>query len=202
MSADAKQKMVGKDFIACGILSLLGMVGMLVAAVMNVSGYSAAFYPAAAAFFVSLVYVVVVCKVPKPGAILIYSVVPCVYFFTSGVIEGIIGSAGIAVFALAAEAIIAKDRTSGRRITLSGMVYTLYMSVVGMAENFLATDHYCDAAAGHGINLTVVEQMRAMYNFKPLWLVVIAATALLTLAGIQLGRRIMDKHLRKAGIVS
>ena len=89
MSADAKQKMVGKDFIACGILSLLGMVDMLVAAVMNVSGYSAAFYPAAAAFFVSLVYVVVVCKVPKPGAILIYSVVPCVYFFTSGVIEGI-----------------------------------------------------------------------------------------------------------------
>ena len=33
------EKMKGKDYIACGILSLMNMVGMLVAAVMNISGY-------------------------------------------------------------------------------------------------------------------------------------------------------------------
>lgn len=46
--------MKGKDYIACGILSLMNMVGMLVAAVMNISGYTALLYGAVAAFFIGM----------------------------------------------------------------------------------------------------------------------------------------------------
>lgn len=88
-----------------------------------------------------------------------------------------------------------------KRITVSGIVYTLYMSVLGMTENFVLTDRYCDAALQHGINENVVEQMRRMYYIKPLWAVVIIATAVTTFLGICLGRKIMKKHLKKAGIV-
>lgn len=85
------EKMQGKDYIACGILSLMSMAGMVIAAVMNVSGYTAAFYSAAASFFIGLLYVIVTCKVPKKGAVLVFSIVPCVYFFASGLLEGIVG---------------------------------------------------------------------------------------------------------------
>lgn len=193
--------MQGKDYITCGILSLMNMVAMLVSSVMNISGYSAIFYGAAAAFFVGILYVIVCCKVPKFGAILVFSIVPCVYFFASGVVEGLIGAAGALLFAFIAEMILKKNRNSMKTITVSGLVYTLYMSIIGMAENFLFTDHYCDAALAHGINATVVEQMRRMYYIKPLWLAVIAATALMTFLGIRLGRVIMKKHLQKAGII-
>ena len=75
------------------------------------------------------------------------------------------------------------------------------MSTLGSAENFIFTDRYCDAALEHGINETVVEQMRKMYYIKPLWLAVIVVTALTTFLGICLGKTIMKKHLKKAGIV-
>lgn len=201
MGNQVTQKMEGKDFITCGIFSLLGMVGMIVSAVMNVSGYTAAFYPAVASFFIGLLFAVVAVKVPKRGALIVFSIVPCAYFFASGFIEGIVGSLGILLCAVIGEAILAKDRTSMKRITLAGLAYTLYMSVVGMAENFIATDHYCDAALAHGINPAVVEGMRQMYAIKPLWVIVVIATAALTLLGVQLGKMIMAKHLKKAGIV-
>lgn len=194
-------KMKAKDYITCGILSLMNMVAMLISSVMNISGYTALFYGAVAAFFVGILYVIVTCKVPKFGAILIFTIVPCIYFFASGVIEGIIGAAGALSFALLAELILKKKRASMKLIVISGIVYTLYMSVIGMAENFIFTDHYCDAALEHGINETVVEQMRSMYYIKPLWIAVILATALMTFLGILLGRTIMKKHLKKAGIV-
>lgn len=199
---EKSQKMQGKDYIACGILSLMSMVGMLLAAVMNVSGYTAALYSAAASFFVGVLYVIVISKVPKKGAILIFSIVPCVYFFASGIWEGIAGSVGAIVFALLAEVILNKDRGNRKRITISAIVYTLYMSVTGMAEQFLFTDHYCDAALAHGINEKVCEGMRKMYGLKPLWVVIILATALMTWLGVILGKSLMKKHLKKAGIVS
>ena len=196
-----QQKMKAKDYITCGILSLMNMVGMLLSSVMNISGYTALFYGAVAAFFIGILYVIVTCKVPKFGAILIFTIVPCIYFFASGVVEGIIGAVGALTFALLAELILKKNRTNIKLITISGIVYTLYMSVIGMAENFIFTDHYCDAALEHGINETVVEQMRNMYYIKPLWIAVIIATALMTFIGILLGKTIMKKHLIKAGIV-
>lgn len=201
MSSSKDNKLQGKDFIACGIFSLMNMVAMLISSVMNISGYTAIFYPAVAAFFIAVIYVIVCCKVPKFGAILIFSIVPCIYFFTSGVIEGIIGCVGVMVFALIAEFILKKNRSEMKRITVSGLVYTLYMSVIGMAENFILTDTYCDNALAHGINAKIVEQMRSMYYIKPLWIVVIFATAVATFAGIALGKLIMRKHLKKAGIL-
>lgn len=196
-----QNKMKAKDYITCGILSLMNMFAMLISSVMNISGYTALFYGAVAAFFIGILYVIVTCKVPKFGAILIFTIVPCIYFFASGVIEGVVGAAGALAFALLAELILKKNHTNMKSITISGIVYTLYMSVIGMAENFIFTDHYCDAALEHGINETVVEQMRSMYYIKPLWIAVILATALTTLLGILLGKAIMKKHLKKAGIV-
>jgi len=198
---EQREKMKAKDYIICGVFSLMNMMGLLISSVMNVSGYTALFYSAVAAFFTGIIYVIVTCKVPKFGAILVFTIVPCIYFFASGVVEGLIGATGALVFALVTELILKKDPFSMKRITVSGIVYTLYMSIIGMAENFIFTDHYCDAALEHGINENVVEQMRKMYYIKPLWLAVIAATMLTTFLGIALGKAIMKKHLKKAGIV-
>ena len=201
MNAKNNDKLQGKDFITCGIFSLLAMVGMVLAAVMNISGYTAIFYPAAAAFFIGILYVIVNCKVPKRFAVLIFGIVPCAYFFASGLIEGIVGSVGIILLSFAAEAILGRERPDYAKITVSGLVYTLYMSVIGMAENFIFTDKYCDDALAHGIDGTIVEQMREMYGMKWLWAAVVAATALCTFIGIAIGKAIMKKHLRKAGLV-
>lgn len=198
---EQKEKMQGKDYITCGVLSLMCMVGMLISSVMNISGYTAVFYSALSAFFTGILFVIVCCKVPKFGAILAFSIVPCVYFFASGILEGFIGALGALIFAFISEAVLKKDRNNVKRITLSAIVYTLYMSVIGMAENFIFTDRYCDAALAHGINAAVVEQMRRMYYIKPLWIAVIAATALMTFLGTRVGELIMKKHLKRAGII-
>lgn len=201
MKQNSSQKMQGKDYITCGIFSLLCMVAMVLAAITNMSGYTAVFYPAAAAFFIGILYVIIIGKVQKGGAVLVFSIVPCLYFFASGLLEGLIGAAGALLFAVLAELILKKNRSSMKCVTASGVVYTLYMSTLGLAENFIETDSYCDNALEHGINAVVVEQMRGMYQIKPLWLAVIALTAFLTYAGIQVGKVLMKKHLKKAGML-
>lgn len=195
-----REKMSGKDYITCGIFSALCLVAMLLAAVMNMSGYTAVFYPTLAALFIGILYVIVCAKVPKKGALLVFGIVPCLYFFTSGVIEGVIGAVSVIVISLICEAILNKNSTM-RSIFLSGLIYSLYLSVIGVAENFIATDSYCDNALAHGINPVIVEQMRSLYSIKALLVAEIAATTLTMFLGMLIGRRLMKKHLEKAGIV-
>lgn len=195
------KKLQAKDYITCGIFSAICIVAMLIAAVMNMSGYTTAFYPALASLFIGILYVVLLAKVPKRGAVLVFGVVPCMYFFLSGVTEGLIGAACLLAFSLIAEAILWNRHDSVKRITVSGIIYTFYLSLAGSAEHFLFTDTYCSNALAAGINEKLVEQMRMMFDKKWLWAVVILCTALLTFFGIMIGRRIMSRHLRKAGIL-
>lgn len=198
---DAANRLEAKEYITCGVFSALCIVAMLLAAVMNMSGYTTAFYPALASLFIGILYAVLCVKVPKRGAVLAFGIVPCLYYFLSGVTEGLIGTVCVIVFSLFAEAILANHRKSMGRIAVSGVVYTLYLSLAGSAEPFLFTDLYCDNALSHGINKTVVAQMRGMFSIKWMWPLVILVTALFTLAGIMIGKKIMKKHLKKAGIL-
>lgn len=193
--------MKAKDFITCGVFSVLSMVGMLLAAIINVSGYTAMFYPVMASFFMGILFVILINKVSKRGAVLAFSIVPALYYLTTGLIEGIIGILGVLIFGALSEWILWNNHDDMKRIVLASSVYTLYCSTIGMAENFLFTDRYCDSALEHGINAKVVEDMRAMYSIKLLWAVVIVLTALFTVAGAMLAKRIMKNHLEKVGLV-
>lgn len=198
---EKNKKLQAKDYITAGIFSALCIVVMLIAAIVNISGYTTAFYPTVASFFIGILYVILLVKVPKRGVLLIFGIVPCIYFFLSGVLEGLIGAGCVIAFSLIAEAILSKHHDSVKYITVSGVIYTLYLSLAGSAEHFLLTDTYCDNALAAGVNETVVEQMRVMFNLKWMWPIVILSTALFTYFGILIGRRIMKKHLKKAGIL-
>lgn len=104
------------------------------------------------------------------------------------------------LFGLIAEWMMSRRHDNLNQISVAAVVYTLYMSTLGMAENFVFTDTYCDNALAHGINETIVEQMRSFYHIKPLWAAVIVSTAITTWLGTLLGKKIMSKHLKKAGI--
>ncbi len=193
-------KMTTRDYITGAIFSVLSIVCMMISAIANMSGKTALFYPALTAFFIGILFLILLVKVPKRGIVIVFSIVPAVYFLTSGLLEGMIGITGILIFAFLTEWILSKDRSSLKRITLGGLVYTMNYSTIGFAENFLATDNYCDNALAHGINPSVVEGMRRMYAIKPLWAVAIAATLLTAFLGMQVGKIIMKKHLKKVGL--
>ncbi len=193
--------MKAKDFITCAIFSVLSMVGMLLAAITNMSGYTALLYPVVASFFIGILFVVLINKVSKKGAVLVFGIVPALYFLTTGLIEGLIGIVSLLVFSVFSELILWNNHESMKRIVSACCVYTLYYSTAGMAEGFLFTDSYCDNALKHGINAKVVEDMRSMYYIKPLWVAVILLTLLLTFVGAMWGRKMISKHLKKVGLV-
>ena len=195
------EKMVTKDYIQAAIFSVLSMVGMIVAAILNMSGYTALLYPAGAAFFIGILFFILEVKIPKKGAVFIFSIVPALYFFASGLIEGIVGAVGAMLFSLFAEFILSKHHDSTKHITIAAVVYTMYYSTIGFAEQFLFTEYYCNAAAEHGIDPAVVDGMRTVFGIKPLWAAVIAATALTTLLGTLIGRLMTNKHLKRTGLV-
>ena len=72
-----------KDIITSAVFSVLSMAGMLAAAVTNVSEHTAILYPPAAAFFMGLLLYILLTKVPKKGTIMIFCIVPALYFLTT-----------------------------------------------------------------------------------------------------------------------
>jgi len=194
-------KMVTKDYIQAVIFSVLSMVGMIIAAVLNMSGYTALLYPAGSALFIGILFFILEVKIPKKGAVFIFSIVPALYFFTSGLLEGMIGVVTVLLFSFLAEMVLSKKHNSIKHIVIAAVVYTLYYSTTGFAEQFIFTDYYCDKAAEHGIDPAVVDGMREVFGIKPLWIVVIVATALTTLLGTWIGKMITNKHLKKTGLV-
>ena len=201
MKQSQNQKLAGKDFITCGIFSVLFFVAMFLSAFMNMFGYTAAFYSSVVGFFIGILLVILNAKVQKTGAVFIFSIVPVLYFFASGLIEGFIGAVALMIAAALAEFIIRNNQKSFNKMAISSILYSVVYTLVSTGGNFINTDQYCDNALAHGINELVVEQMRSIYSIKPLLLVVVILTVILTSLGTLVGKRIMKKHLKKAGIL-
>lgn len=192
-------KMEGKDYITCGIFSAISLVVLMVAAVANITPYTALLYTSVYALLNGVVFLLLNAKVPKRGMIVLFSIVPILFFMVRGW-ENMLVALSMLVFALLAELIIGKDRLNMKRITIAYVVYTAFLSIGGSAGMFLNTDVYCDNALSRGVSPDMVEALRGLLNYGT-WAIMIAATAVASVLGIYLGRSLLKKHLKKAGLV-
>jgi len=192
------QKMQSKDFITCGIFSALSLVALMIATVANITPYTSLLYTSLYALLNGTIFLLVCIKVPKSGAILVFSVVPFAFMASRGW-ENMILAGSIAICALLSELILKKNRNNSTRIAVAYMVYTTYISISGSFGMFVFPDVYCNNAIERGINPTIVEGIRGLLNYGT-WAGMIALTALASVGGIALGRSLMKKHLHKAGV--
>ena len=106
MNSKNSNKLQIKDYINIGIFSAILMVLYLVAAMTNVTPITYLIYSPATAFVGAIPYLFITTKIPKKGTVLLFAVVPFLYFLLLAGTEGLIVAAFFAVFAILAELIL------------------------------------------------------------------------------------------------
>lgn len=192
------EKLTVKDIITCGIFSTISLIALFIAIIANLTPYTMIFFAALAAFLGGIPFVLMNVRVPKRGAVIIYSIVPLLYYAVTG-IEGLIVAAALLVFSLLAELVLGRDRNQFRRIMFSYVIYTAYLSVGGSFRIFTNTTAYLTAAAQSGLDGAYIDTLRGLISY-PVWGISIAVTALLAAAGSALGYKLLKKHFMKAGV--
>ncbi len=199
-STKNNSKLKTKDLITLGIFSVLFAVVLFIfAAVMGVFPVAFIFYAAVGSIPCGIIYMYVVTKISKRGAIIIMtSVISIIYF--------LIGTYGLAplygfVGGVVAELISYTGRYKGFwRITLGYVVYTGCLWFGFMSPMVLATDSYINQALAGGY---AQDYIMSMINFitGPLFFVALGATIIGALIGALLGRKMLKKHFEKVGVV-
>lgn len=200
MNSKNSNKLQIKDYINIGIFSAILMVLYLVAAMTNVTPITYLIYSPATAFVGAIPYLFITTKIPKKGTVLLFAVVPFLYFLLLAGTEGMIVAAFFAVFAILAELILGNDRKNFKRITISYIVFAMWNAIGGQFRLFATTESYLEYAKNLGLSEVYIDFLRSQANYFT-WAIVIVGSIVAAVVGIYLSRMIFKKHLIKAGIL-
>lgn len=200
MNSKNSNKLQIKDYINIGIFSAILVVLYLVAAMTNVTPITYLIYSPATAFVGAIPYLSITTKIPKKGTVLLFAVVPFLYFLLLAGTEGMIVAAFFAVFAILAELILGNDRKNFKRITISYIVFAMWNAIGGQFRLFATTESYLEYAKNLGLSEVYIDFLRSQANYFT-WAIVIVGSIVAAVVGIYLSRLIFKKHLIKAGIL-
>lgn len=189
-----------KDVITLGIFSLLYAVVLFAfAAAMGMFPITFIFYATLGAIPCGVIYMYVVTKIPKPGAIVIMTAVISGIYFLIGT-YGAAPLYGVAGGVLAELVSYSGKYKSFWKNTTGYIIYTASLWFGFMSPMVLATDAYIKQALAGGY---AQDYITGMVNFinGPLFFVALAGTAAGGLFGALFGRKMLKKHFEKAGII-
>ena len=194
-SAQGTGKLTGKDFIFVALFGLLLFVVFFVfAMVLGMNANTFWFTHALGAIPGGIVWMYLVARVPKPGAIAAASVVVAVVGLLLGMFWA--GPAGIVVGGVLADAIISLGRRSNAKSIAAFAVWTLCFWLGQQSMVFFAGDAYVDMVVQSGMS---AEYGQALVGFMQSPLIVVAGIACVVgaVVGGVLGAKLFRKHFSK-----
>ena len=195
-------KLTVPDLISTGVFTVLYFVLVAVATFSSVvifPGFNNVVLPAFCALISGSVYMLLVAKVQKFGAISIMGIVMGLFFMTSG--HFIVSFAANIVMGIVADFVAkAGDYKSKKGILASYVLfsYGLFGPVLPM---WFMKDAYVANLEARGKDASYISELFANMNHATFAIAVIA-TLVCALIGGRFGQRMIKKHFVKAGIVS
>ena len=194
--ANAKGKLVGKDYITLAIFGvLLVLVFLVFAMVLGMNANLFWFTHACGSLIGGIVWMYVAAKVPKRGAFAIMSAIVAVVALLLGMLWT--GPVGIVAGGLLAELVAgAGSKRTTLRCLAAFAVWTLCFWVGQESMIFLAGDAYVQIVVDSGMS---AEYGQGLVDFihGPLALVALAATAVCPFVGGWIGSKLFKKHFAK-----
>ena len=190
-------KLKGKDLISIGIYTALYIVALLVGSVATVLPVTFLFYPAVCALLGATFFVMLAAKVQKPGAVVIWGVIVGLVFFAFGMPPAL---PFMVVGSIAAQIVISLSGYKKFAANMTGFVIVSVCSIGGYFQLFAYTNDYLAVAETRGLSQEYIDTLAGYANIGFL-LVMIVATAATAVLGCLFARKIMKKHLAKAGIL-
>ena len=194
-NAQNSGKLVGKDFIFIAIFGvLLFVVFFIFAMVLGMNANTFWFTHAIGAIPGGIVWMYLVARVPKRGAILVMSLLVAVVGLLLGMLWT--GPVGIVVGGVLAELIMSVGKRSRVKDTVAFAVWTLAFWVGQQSMIFLAGDSYVDMVVQSGMS---AEYGQALVSFMQSPLIAVAGVGCVVgaLIGGWLGAKVFRKHFAK-----
>ena len=189
-----------RDLIALGVYSALYIVVMFIAgmpfAFSPVLTYA---LPVSAAFFCAPVYLLLVAKVPRRGAVAILGAVVGLVLFVTGMFW--LWAVAALVLGVAAGEIAALGRFRSPGLNTVSYVVLALAPLASYVMVWINQQSYRAYLVGKGTDDSYMNTMIAAAN-QWLLVAIVVGTLLAAWLGTLLGRRMLARHFTRAGIVA
>lgn len=195
-----KDKLQAKDFINIGIYSALLIVMYFFASFTNLAAVTYMLYSPITAILGAIPFMMAMVKVPKKGALILFSIVPILFFLVIAGFEGVVIASFIALFSLIGDFILGKSRTDFMRLSLTYVIFSSWNAIGGQFRLFLFTDSYLEWATGLGLSESYIAFLR-QYATLWMWGIIILSSVIAAVIGMVISRHLFSKHFKKAGVI-
>lgn len=201
MLTSKKSKIQMKDLISIGIYTAIYFIICAIAAgitVLIIPGYSYAFIPVISALLSGTIYMLMVAKVPKFGAISIMGSIMGIFFLIVGRFTG---ATAIAVIISILADIIAYGFKYKNKLGILFSYIVFSFSLIGPVVPMLFfPSFYMDQLADQGRDLNYIEGVFASVSEYTVIILTVLIIVMSIVGGL-FGQRMIKKHFEKAGIV-
>lgn len=190
-----------KDLIAVGVYTTLYFIMVAIAAmpvVLLLPGYSYVFIPVSAALLTGTIFMLMVAKVPRFGAITIMGSIMGIFFFIMGRFPGALIICVLIAFLSDLLAYIFKYKS--KKGLLASFIVFSYSTIGPVIPLFLFPNLYISELVEVGKDATYIQNVFSSISQNTFYLL-IAGIFIAAVIGGLFGQRMMNKHFKKAGIV-
>ena len=190
-----------KDLIAVGVYTALYFIMVAIAAmpvVLLLPGYSYVFIPVSAALLTGTIFMLMVAKVPRFGAITIMGSIMGIFFFIMGRFPGALIICVLTAFLSDLLAYIFKYKS--KKGLLASFIVFSYSTIGPVIPLFLFPNLYISELVEVGKDATYIQNVFSSISQNTFYLL-IAGIFIAAVIGGLFGQRMMNKHFKKAGIV-
>lgn len=189
------------DFISIGIYTAIYFVLVTIATFSSgilFAGFAYVLLPALAALISGCVYMLMVAKVPKFGAITIMGIVMGLFFFASG--HFILSFGANIVCGILADIICKIGKYKNKMLILLSYIVFSFGLTGPVLPLWFMKDAYVANLIERGKDTGYIDAMFASINMGTFGICCIAILICAIIGGI-FGQRMMKKHFQKAGII-
>ncbi|MBW6409619.1 MptD family putative ECF transporter S component [Clostridium weizhouense] len=199
MSNNINKGLEVKDFVTVGIFSaLFAAVTMVGGAIFASNPVLTFLLPPVVALITAPVYLVLIAKVPKHGAILILGILMACIMFVTGMYW--MWSIAYIVFAIAAELISGVKNFKSMKLNILGYIVFSVNPLITYSMLWINQKKYIEYLISKGTEKAYMDTMVATAQD---WMLpaMIIGTLILALIGAMIGKKLLQKQFEKAGII-
>lgn len=201
MLTSKKKNIQMKDLISIGVYTAIYFIICAISAALTVliiPGYSYAFIPVITALLSGTIYMLMVAKVPKFGAISIMGSIMGIFFFIVGRFPG---ATPIAIVVSILADLIAYGFKYRNKIGILFSYIVFSFSLIGpVVPMIFFPTYYMDQLIEQGRDMNYIEGVFSSVSENTMIILTVLILVMSIVGGI-FGQRMMKKHFVKAGIV-
>ncbi len=201
MKSSVKRRIQMKDLISIGVYTAMYFIMVAISALLVVfiiPGYSYVYIPVISALLAGTIFMLMVAKVPRFGAITIMGSIMGVFFFIMGRFPGaLVVCIAIALLADSAAYIF---KYKSRKGLLASYIIFSYSTIGPVIPLFLFPNLYVNEMVELGRDASYIQNVFASIS-QNTFLLLIGGIFVAAIIGGLFGQKMMDKHFKKAGIV-